>query len=189
MLQLDPRTSALVVIDLQKGILGRELAPRPAPQVVAAAKETAARFRGAGAKVIWVTVGWAEDFGDSLKTPVDEAMPRPPGGFPAAFTELADGLEEPGDLHVRKRQWGAFTGTDLDLQLRRRGISTIALGGVATNFGVESTARDAWERGYAVLVLEDLCATHTAEMHAFAVGRIFPRIARVRATADIELLT
>ena len=186
MLQLDPKRSALVVIDLQKGILGRELQPRPASQIVAGAKDIAARFRAVGAPVVWVTVGWAADYADALRAPVDEATPRPPGGFPREFSELGDGLAAPGDLHVVKRQWGAFYGTDLDLHLRRRGIESIALGGVATNFGDESTARDAWEHGYAVVVLEDLCASMSAEMHAFAIAKVFPRIARVRTSAEIE---
>jgi len=187
MLQLDPKSCALVMIDLQKGIVGRDLAPRSGPQVVSAAKATAARFRAAGAKIVWVTVRWAEDFGDALGAPVDSAMPRPQGGFPAEFSELAEGLAAPGDLHVVKRQWGAFHGTDLDLHLRRRGIDTIALGGIATNFGVESTARAAWEHGYAVVLLEDLCASLSEEMHEFAVKRVFPRIARVRSAAEIAL--
>jgi nicotinamidase-related amidase len=187
MLRLDPKTTALVMIDLQNGILGRALAPRSGEEVMASAKAQAARFREAGAKIVWVTVGWEADFADALSAPVDEPPQRPPGGFPQEFAQLAEGLAAPGDLHVRKRQWGAFYGTDLDLQLRRRGIATVALGGVATNFGVESTARDAWEQGYAVVVLEDLCASGSAEAHAFACKHIFPRLARVRQSAEIEL--
>ena len=187
MIRLDPKSTALVMIDLQKGILARPLAPHSAAEVVAGAKALAERFRTAQGKVVWVTVGWEADFGDALKAPVDAPMPRPEGGYPADFAELVEGLAEPGDLHVRKRQWGAFHGTDLDLQLRRRGIDTIALGGVATNFGVESTARAAWEHGYAVVVLEDLCASMSAELHAFPVSQIFPRIARIGRSAEIEL--
>src|SRR5208282_4449853 len=93
----------------------------------------AARFRQAGAPVVLVTVGWSPDFKDALRQPVDQPMPLPPGGFPAAFFELAEGLAQPGDLRIIKRQWGAFYGTELDLQLRRRGIQTIVLGGIATN--------------------------------------------------------
>jgi len=187
MTRLDPKSTALVMIDLQNGIVGREMFPRSAADVVAVARAQAARFRDAGAKIVWVTVGWAEDFGDALKAPVDEPMARPPSGFPENFAELVKGLAAPGDLHVRKRQWGAFHGTDLDLQLRRRGIETIALGGIATNFGVESTARAAWEHGYAVVIVEDACASLSADAHAFAIERIFPRIARVRQSADIDL--
>jgi nicotinamidase-related amidase len=185
MTTLDPHKTAFVVIDLQKGILGRELHPRPAAQIVAGTQALAARARAAGVKIVWVTVAWDADYGDALKTPADEATPRPAGGFAPAFSELGEGLSEPGDLHIRKRQWGAFYGTDLDLQLRRRGIDTILLSGIATNYGVESTARDAWERGYAVVILEDLCATMSAEMHAFALKYVFARLARVRSSADV----
>jgi nicotinamidase-related amidase len=176
------------MIDLQNGIVGRpELAPRSGADVVATAEALASRFRAAGAKIVWVTVGWDEDFGDALKAPVDEPMMRPPGEAPKVFSELVAGLAAPGDISVRKRQWGAFHGTELDLQLRRRGIDTIALGGIATNFGVESTARAAWEHGYAVVIVEDACASLSADAHAFAIERIFPRIARVRQSADIDL--
>jgi len=187
MLRLDPRTTAFVMIDLQNGVIGRSLAPRSGADVMASAAVQARRFRDAGSKIVWVTVGWEADIADAPSAPVDEPIQRPPGGFPPEFAQLVEGLASPGDLHVRKRQWGAFYGTDLDLQLRRRGITTIALGGVATNFGVESTARDAWEQGYAVVVLEDLCASGSAEAHAFACKNIFPRLARVRQSADIEL--
>jgi nicotinamidase-related amidase len=76
-------------------------------------------------------------------------------------------------------------GTDLDLQLRRRGLVTIVLCGIATEFGVESTARDAYERGYELVFAEDAMTGRTAESHADAIMRIFPRIGRVRSTEEI----
>jgi nicotinamidase-related amidase len=75
----------------------------------------------------------------------------------------------------------------LDLKLRRRGIKTIVLGGIATNMGIESTARQAWEHGYEVVLVEDATSSFTAEMHGFAVSTIFPRISRVTTASDIEL--
>ncbi len=89
------------------------------------------------------------------------------------------------DILITKRQWGAFYGTALDLHLRRRGIRTIVLGGIATNFGVESTARDAYERSYALVFVEDAMAGITAEAHTFAITTIFPRIGRVRSSEDV----
>ena len=86
---------------------------------------------------------------------------------------------------VRKRQWGAFYGTDLDLQLRRRGVDTIVLCGISTNYGVESTARDAYERGYNQIFVEDACSSRGAEEHAFPFRAIFPRIGIVRSTEDV----
>jgi nicotinamidase-related amidase len=186
MIHLDPATTALVLVDLQNGIVGMPLAPRSGPDVLAVGKNLAERFRAAKAKVVLVRVDFAEDFADAPSTPVDQPMPRPPGGMPNEWSALAAGLAQPGDLHIVKRQWGAFHGTELDLQLRRRGIRTIVLGGVATNFGVESTARQAWEHGYAGAIAEDACASRSADLHAVAVEAIFPRIARVAQSGDLE---
>ncbi|MDR3456704.1 MAG: hydrolase [Verrucomicrobiae bacterium] len=187
MLNLDPITTALVLIDLQKGIIGRPVAPHSGPDVVKAGSQLADRFRQAGATVVLVNVGFSPDFKDALRQPVDQPMAIPPGGFPAGYMELADGLAQPGDLRITKRQWGAFHGTELDLQLRRRGIQTIVLGGIATNAGVESTARQAWEHGYAVVLAEDATSGMSAEMHEFAIKNIFPRLSRIVQAGDIHL--
>jgi len=186
MQQLDLNTTALVLIDLQKGIVARPLAPYTGAEVVKNALTLADRFRAAGAPVVLVNVGWSPDFKDGLRQPVDQPPPMPPGGFPADFMELAEGLKKPGDICITKRQWGAFHGTELDLQLRRRGVQTIVLGGIATNIGVESTARQAWEHGYAIILAEDATSGQSAEMHSFAIKNIFPRISRSVKTAEIE---
>ncbi len=187
MLTLDPRSTALVLIDLQKGILGRNLAPRSAEAVVANAIALAERFRAAAALVVLVNVVFAADYADAPRSLVDEPMPLPPGGLPAGFADFIDNLAQPSDLRVTKRQWGAFHGTELDLQLRRRGIRTIVLGGVATNFGVEGTAREAWQHGYDVVVAEDATAATGADLHAMAITHILPRLARIRPAAEIGL--
>lgn len=90
-----------------------------------------------------------------------------------------------GDILIAKRQWGAFEGTSLDQQLRRKGIDTIILGGIATNMGVESTARAAQDIGYNLVFAEDAMASVTAEWHEFAVKNIFPRMGRVRSIEQI----
>ncbi len=87
------------------------------------------------------------------------------------------------DILITKRQWGAFYGTDLDLQLRRRGIKSVVLGGISTNIGVESTARAAWEHGYELVIAEDVCSAQNTEMHRFAFEHIFPRLARCATPA------
>lgn len=181
-MDLDPRTSALVAIDLQNGVLGRDTKPRPASEVLASTRTLAARFRQAGAPVVWVRVSWASDLGDAPRQPVDQPMQLPPGGLPPGFDEFPDGLVQAVDLVVTKRHWGAFYGTDLDLQLRRRGIRTIVLGGIATNFGVESTARDAWELGYSLVIAEDLTASLSVELHDFSLRHILPRLAIVTSS-------
>jgi nicotinamidase-related amidase len=177
--------AALVVIDLQKGVVAGQFAPHDAASVVARTQALAARFRAAGAPVILVTAGWSRDGGDCPSRNVDRSMQRDPASLPADWSDVADGLAEPGDLLVTKRQWGAFTGTDLDLQLRRRQVDTIVLTGIATNFGVESTARLAWELGYDVVIAEDAVSSRTEEMHRFAIDSILPAIARIASSEDI----
>ena len=185
MADLDSRRTALVLIDLQNGIVCMPVGPRGGGEVLAAGRDLAQRCRTAGMPVVLVRVAFAADFADAPPQPVDQPMARPAGGLPPGWSDLAEGLAERGDILITKRQWGAFHGTELDLQLRRRGIDTIVLGGIATNIGVESTARQAWELGYAVVLAEDACASLSAEMHDWALRHIFPRIARIRASADI----
>jgi nicotinamidase-related amidase len=187
MINLDPKTTALVLIDLQKGITGYPLAPRDGATVVDAGKRLANVFRKASAPVVLVNVGWAKDWGDGLRQPVDMPMQSPPGGFPADWSDLVDGLAQPCDIRVTKHQWGAFFGTDLDVQLRRRGVKAIVLGGIATNIGVESTARQAWEAGYEVVIAEDATTSMSAEMHAFSTKTILPMISRLVQVADLAL--
>jgi nicotinamidase-related amidase len=188
MLELASATTALVLIDLQQGIVALPgLAPRPGPEVAATGIRLAERFRAAGAAVVLVNVAFAADSGDMLKPPVDRPMPHPPGGFPANFSLLVEGLARPTDILVTKHQWGAFYGTDLDVQLRRRGVRTVVLGGIATNIGVESTARQAHEHGYELVIIEDAITSFSSEMHAFSVNAIFPMLSRVVKADDVEL--
>ena len=182
--QLDPSKTALVLIDLQRGIIAFPAEPRATAQVIANAVRLADSFRAAGAAVVLVHVAIGADGGDRLRAQVDE--PQPMRQLPTDFAEIVAELgPKEGDVVVAKRQWGAFYGTDLDLQLRRRGITTIVLGGIATNYGVESTARDGYERGYQLVLVEDAMSARSASDHAFAFDRIFPRIGRVCRTADV----
>ncbi|MGN6375370.1 MAG: hydrolase [Sphingomonas sp.] len=181
--QLDPRTTALVLIDLQNGIVGRDgLGPHAPGEVVDRAKALAERCRAAGAPVVLVHVGFTAAEMPSLN--VDKPS-LPADGTPPAFSELVDGLRQEGDIVVLKHHWGAFIGTDLDLQLRRRGVKTIVLAGIATNMGVESTLRSGWELSYDMVVVEDACTSRSAEMHNFVVQNIFPAISRVCTADDI----
>ncbi|WP_058911102.1 hydrolase [Entomohabitans teleogrylli] len=184
MLQLNAATTALVIIDLQEGILPYAGGPYSADKVVSRAALLAEKFRASGSAVVMVRVGWSADYADALKQPVD--APAPTGGLPAQWWHypLALGKRD-SDIEVIKRQWGAFYGTDLELQLRRRGIETIVLCGIATNIGVESTARNAWELGFGVVIAEDACSAASGEQHRHSIEHIFPRISRVRSTEEI----
>ncbi len=184
-MNIDPATTALVVVDLQRGIVGRTTTPHAAADVVANAAKLLRRFRELGALVVLVRVDFAADDADRLKPRAEEPVP-PRSAIGPDFAELVPELERgPSDIVITKHQWGAFYGTELDLQLRRRGMKTLVLAGIATNFGVESTARDAWERGFEQLFVEDAMSGLSPGAHEFAIRTIFPRIGRIISTRDL----
>jgi nicotinamidase-related amidase len=183
-LSLDPQTTALVLIDLQRGIVSRDTKPHTAAEVVERAARLTKRFRERGALVVLLHVDFASDFADRLNPEADSPAAVAP--LPAGWSDIVPELgNDPRDVVITKRNWGAFYGTPLDLHLRRRNIRTIVLGGIATNMGVESTARDAYERGYEQVFVEDATASFTEEMHAFTMKNIFPRIGRVRTAEEV----
>jgi nicotinamidase-related amidase len=183
-LSIDKSKTALVVIDLQKGIVGRQTAPYAADVVVKNAAALAGAFRKNGLPVFLVRVTPSPDGRDALRPVVDVSLPFqiPPPGWADIVPEL--GPKE-GDFVITKHQWGAFYGTELDLELRRRGLATIILCGISTNIGVESTARFAYEYGYNQVFAEDAMAALSAEEHAHTATKIFPRIGLVRKTGEI----
>ena len=115
---------------------------------------------------------------DGPERRVDEPSPLPKV-LPAGFADLAAGLAAPGDILITKSTWGAFFRTDLDAELKGRGVRAIVLGGVATHVGVDTTARQAWELGYELVIVRDATTSMGAEPHEGTMRRIFPRIARV----------
>jgi nicotinamidase-related amidase len=160
-------------------------APHPKSAVIANCARLLSAARAAGAQPILVHVGGSPDGADRVHTKADQTW-RSTGSLPPDWSDLIPELDrQPSDIVVLKRQWGAFYGTDLDLQLRRRGLTTIVLCGIATEFGVESTARDAHERNYELIFVEDAMTGSTAESHTNSVERIFPRMGRVRSTEEI----
>ncbi|MEO6084397.1 MAG: isochorismatase family protein [Umezawaea sp.] len=176
---LDPKT-ALVVVDLQKGILALPTA-HPTDLVAKNAAVLADAFRSRGLPVVLVTVqGMApgrteQSFGGRQ--------------VPADFAELAAELNRhPNDHVVVKRTWGAFTGTDLDAHLKGEGVTQVVVVGIATSVGVESTARQAHENGYNVTLAVDAMTDMDAEAHDNSIRRIFPRMAETGTTAEIVAL-
>ena len=150
-------------------------------------KNTAAvaeAFRRSGMPVFLVRVAFSPDRKDALNPIADAAWPAqtPPPDWADIVQEVGP---KPGDFLITKYQWGAFYGTELDLQLRRRGIATIVLSGIATNVGVESTARFAFEYGYHQIFAEDAMSALSTEEHQFTVSKIFPRIGLVRKTEEL----
>ena len=175
---LDPRT-ALVVIDLQKGITGLPTA-HPMSAVLAQSARLAEAFRRRQLPVVLVNV----DGGAPGRT---EQQFR--GEFPPDWTALVPELNpQPQDHLVTKRTWGAFTGTDLEAYLRRQGITQVAVCGVATSFGVESTARHAHELGFNVTLATDAMTDMSRDAHDNSLARIFPRLGETGTTAEIIAL-
>lgn len=183
-LSIDKSKTALVVIDLQKGIAGRQTAPHAAEAVIRNADALAEACRKNGLPVFLVRITPSPDGKDALRPICDMPMsfPAPPPDWAEIVPQMGP---QPGDFIITKRQWGAFTGTELDLQCRRRGVATIVLCGIATNIGVESTARFAFELGYQQIFAEDAMSALSAEEHAAAVAKIFPRIGLVRKTSEV----
>ncbi|MFJ3497746.1 isochorismatase family protein [Streptomyces sp. NPDC086091] len=184
---LDPRT-ALVVVDLQNGITAMPTQPYPGAEVVARSAELADAFRSSGLPVVLVRVSFAADGADAVPGRT-ERQPRGlafPDGWDVVVDELSGHAD---DVRVTKHNWDAFHGTDLDVQLRRRGITQIVLTGVATSIGVESTARSAYAHGYHVTLATDAMADSDGDAHRNSVERIFPRLGESGTTAEIlELL-
>lgn len=183
--KLDITSTALILVDLQEGILAYPYAPRSADDVKAAGVKLAKAFRAAGGLVVLTRVMYHPTFADALQQPVDRPLPGS-SGLPDNWGDFSPELDvSTADVIIDKRNWGAFYGTGLDLQLRRRGIKTIVLGGVATNMGVESTARDAYERNFSLVFADEAISSMAAEMHDFSMSTIFPLIGRIRPIAEI----
>lgn len=180
---LDPKKAALVVIDLQKGIVSRPRMPHSSEQVVANAEKLVEAFTKAGAFVVLVRVSFI-DGKDMLSPKLDVEPPamHPPEGWDEYVPQFARFTDA---YRLTKRQLGAFYGTDLDLQLRRRGIDTVALCGVSTSIGVDTTAREAYQAGYNLIFAEDAMAADKQTDHEYVCTRIFPRLGRTRTTKEI----
>jgi nicotinamidase-related amidase len=168
---------ALVVIDLQKGIVGLPTA-HPASQIIERAARLARGFRERGLPVVLVNVT------DRAPGRTDAGPPQ--HSPPPDWSELVPELEPQASDHtVSKQHWGAFHGTDLDDYLRSQGVTQIVLAGIATTVGVESTARSAYDLGYNVALVVDAMTDRDAEAHRHAVEKVFPRLGETTNTAEV----
>ena len=173
---LDPKT-ALIVIDLQKGIVSRPSA-HPIDDVVKQAVALTEAFRRRDLPVVLVNVAG----GARGRT----EQPRVRQDLPAGWTDLIPELNrQPQDHVVTKRTPGAFTNTDLEAHLRALGVTQVVIVGVATSNGVEVTARQAFELGFNVTLAIDAMTDMQADAHAWSVTRVFPRIGETGSTQEI----
>ncbi|MFG6200542.1 cysteine hydrolase [Nonomuraea sp. JJY05] len=188
---LDPRTTALLVMDYQQAILASlpELADQALLSRVAGA---IADMRAHGAAIAYVRVGFTEA----------EWAAIPPANKTFSFigeqhlmhheepdTAIHDLLTpEPGDITVRKTRYGALSTSDLDRQLRDRGISTLVIAGVTTSGVVLSTVTDAADRDYQLYILSDCVIDSDAQTHHTLMTSVFPRLAHIIDTAELRTL-
>jgi len=163
------RKTALIVIDLQKGIVGFPTV-HPIEGVVARSRALADAFRARGLPVVLVNVTGGAP-GRTEQPRLDMSK------LPADFAELVPELgQQTDDMLVTKRNWGAFANTDLEARLNALGVTQVVLTGVATGTGVEATARQAYEQCFNVTLAVDAMTDTRAEAHDYSIRNVFPRL-------------
>lgn len=176
---LDPKT-ALIIIDLQKGIVSLPTA-HPADEVVTRAAALADAFRRHGLPVVLVNVAG--------RAPGRTEQVLNLGELPPDWSDLVPELNRQATDHtITKRSWGAFSNTDLQAFLEKQSVTQIVLAGVATSIGVESTARHAYEHGFNVTLAIDAMTDLRPEAHVNSVTRIFPRLGETGTAQEILTL-
>jgi nicotinamidase-related amidase len=164
---LESRRTALILIDLMPRIIALDTAPLSGPVVLERSVALAAATRAAGGLVVNVRV----------ERPGVDVQPEGSAFAPEV-------VPQPGDLEIVKRTIGAFGRSPLDAELQSRGIANVALTGIATNFGVESTGRAASDLGYETFFITDAMTGLDAASHEFAVSQVFPRVGEVCTTTE-----
>jgi nicotinamidase-related amidase len=176
--------TALLIMDVQQGIVERfpgdgSYLDRLATAIAAA--------RGAGVTVIYVTAAFRPGYPEvSERNKIFSAI-----AGTGRFTDGDPGMQipavigpAPGEVTVTKRRVSAFTGSDLEVLLRGRGISHLVLAGIATSGVVLSTLRQAADLDYQLTVLADGCLDADPDVNRILLGQVFPRQAEVTSIAD-----
>ncbi|MFI7443203.1 cysteine hydrolase family protein [Nonomuraea indica] len=189
---LDPRTAALLVMDYQQGILASLPGPANTEALLSRVAGAIADMRAHGAAIAYVRVGFTEADWAAIP-PANKTFSflgrqhlmhheEPDCAF---HDQLAP---EPGDITVRKTRYGALSTTDLDRQLRDRGITTLVIAGITTSGVVLSTVTDAADRDYQLYVLSDGVTDPDPQVHQTLMTSIFPRLAHIIDTAELRSL-
>jgi nicotinamidase-related amidase len=174
---LDPNT-ALIVIDLQKGIANGNFI-HPIADILDRTRSLIDAFRAKNLPVVLVNVA-------GRAPGRTEQAPRTSQTFTEGWTDLLPQLDQqPSDILVTKRSWGAFATTDLEAQLKARGITQVVVTGVATSVGVEATARQAYEQGFNVTLALDAMTDIREESHEYSIKNVFPRVGETGSTQEI----
>jgi nicotinamidase-related amidase len=174
--QLDS-VAALVVIDLQKGIIGFA-AEHGSAEVLCRSAELTKAFRQRGLPVVLVNV--------TGRPPGRTDQSFPARSFPPDFADLATELDaQSSDILISKQRPGAFLGTELDAKLRERGVTQVFMAGIATSIGVEASARSAFDLGYNVVFISDAVTDLNPVSHKHALEMVFPRLGEVDTTENV----
>jgi nicotinamidase-related amidase len=173
---LEPNT-ALIIVDLQKGLIGLP-GIHPIDDIIERARALADAFRERDLPVVLVNVAGG--------APGRTEQPRQTGSRPDGWTDLTPELnQQPTDILVTKRTWGAFASTDLEALLKARDVTQVVVAGIATGTGVEATARQAYERGFNVTLAIDAMTDMRPEAYDYSIKKIFPRLGETGATREI----
>ncbi|MDR3765298.1 MAG: isochorismatase family protein [Acidobacteriota bacterium] len=174
---LDTNT-ALIVVDLQKGIAAGNFI-HPIGEVIGWTRTLLDLFRAKNLPVVLVNVA-------GRAPGRTEQGPRSNTSFPEGWADLLPQLDrQPGDIVVTKRSWGAFATTDLELQLKARGVTQVVITGVAASIGVEATARQAYEQGFNVTLALDAMTDMSCEAQEYSIRHVFPRLGETGSTQEI----
>jgi nicotinamidase-related amidase len=173
---LDPKT-ALIVVDLQKGIINSPFI-HPIAAVIERTRALLDAFRQHDLPVVLVNVAGG--------APGRTEQPRRHSTLPEGFSDLIPELGlQSSDIVVTKRTWGAFASTDLEAQLKAKGVTQVIVTGIATGTGVEATARQAYEQGFNVTLALDAMTDMRLEAHEYSLAHVFPRLGETGSTQDI----
>ncbi len=178
--QLDGPRTALLLIDLQNSNAKAPFAPLSFTEVVANGVRLGDAMRRRGGMVIYTRAVVQK----IANLPTDVQLPPSPP-VPKGNDLVPSAGFKPGDTSITKDQFGAFYRTNLEDRLRRHRITTIVLGGVATEAGVESTARAALDRRFALVFAKDAMSGASARTNDLFIDAVFPALGRVRTTAEI----
>jgi nicotinamidase-related amidase len=174
---LDPNT-ALIIIDLQKGIVNGNFI-HPIGEIIDRTRALIDAFRANNLPVVLVNVA-------GRAPGRTEQGPRGNQTFAEGWTDLLPQLDQQSsDIFVTKRSWGAFATTDLEAQLKARGVTQVVVTGVVTSGGVEATARQAYEQGFNVTLALDAMTDIRAEAHEYSTVTVFPRLGETGPTQEI----
>jgi nicotinamidase-related amidase len=174
---LDPKT-ALIVVDLQQGIIGSPFI-HPIADVITQTGSLIDAFRRHHLPVVLVNVA-------GRAPGRTEQGPRTSQTFAGGWTDFLPELDQQlSDIVVTKRSWGAFATTDLERRLKERGVTQVVVTGVATSGGVEATARQAYEQGFNVTLALDAMTDIREEAHAYSIRNVFPRVGETGSTKEV----